>query len=59
MKIHIRHLSPMIYGRAAWILAVLLPSLGRAAGPTSYFYVAPNGSDDWSGQRAAPRRGAH
>jgi hypothetical protein len=47
----------MIYGRAAWILAVLLPSLGRAARPTSYFYVAPNGSDDWSGQRAAPDAG--
>lgn len=47
----------MSCGRVAWILVVLLASLGRVAGQTSYFYVAPNGSDAWSGRRAAPDAG--
>jgi hypothetical protein len=42
------------YGRVACILVVLLSSPGRVVGQTSCFYVAPNGSDVWSGRRAAP-----
>ena len=57
MRTQIRHFSAMSCGLAAWILVVLLASLGRAAGQMSCFYVAPNGSDAWSGHMAAPDAG--
>ncbi|WP_442512196.1 right-handed parallel beta-helix repeat-containing protein [Novipirellula sp. SH528] len=36
------------------LVALLAPSLGSAAQPTADFYVATNGSDDWSGTAAEP-----
>jgi len=55
MRTRIRNFSCVVsWGFTAWILVVWVPFHGRAAEQTSYFYVAPDGSDAWSGRKAAP-----
>lgn len=56
MRIQIRHSIPKNCRLSVCILVLLL-FLGRAVGQTSYFYVAQNGNDAWSGQRASPDAG--
>ncbi len=42
---------------AAWVPVLVLLSLSSAAGQTHHFYVAPNGNDAWSGERALADEG--